>query len=75
MAISPCFFTRDFWARRSERRTYGSTVSVVCTETLPVVAVITTGIDPETENIGRSNVVLLEPAGTLMLARMRFTRP
>ncbi len=45
-------------------------MSVVCTETLPVVAVMTTGVVDETEKVGRLKVVLLEPAGTLMLAGM-----
>jgi hypothetical protein len=47
---------------------YGLTVSVVCTDTAPVVAVITTGVELETENVGTLKVVLFEPAGTLTLA-------
>ncbi len=46
------------------------TVSVVWTETAPVVAVITTAVVAETEKVGRLNVVLVEPAGTLTLAGM-----
>jgi hypothetical protein len=49
---------------------HGLTVSVVCTETAPVVAVITTGVEVETENVGTLKVVLFEPAGTLTLAGM-----
>ncbi len=43
---------------------------VVCTETPPVVAVITTGVVVETANVGTLKVVLFEPAGTLTLAGM-----
>jgi len=35
-----------------------------------VVAVITTGVELETENVGTLKVVLFEPAGTLTLAGM-----
>jgi hypothetical protein len=42
----------------------------VDTETLAVVAVITTGVEPETEKVEMLNVVLLEPAGTNTLAGM-----
>src|SRR5258708_40276345 len=59
-------FTRVGFRVSEDRLTAlaGLTVSVVCTETLPVVAVITTGVDAGTEKVGTLKVALLEPAGT-----------
>src|SRR5260370_32826657 len=58
------------WTDAGPNGPYGLTVSVVCKEMSPVVAVITTGVVAETEYVGTLKVVLLEPAGTLTLAGM-----